>query len=719
MKTLSIRPLPGCFGGLRPFLLPIVILAIGLTLTAGFWLFAREQARQHREDELSLLACKVAGLIDERLRDNVPLLHGMPALLARLSLTQDRLRPVQADLARPGLLAAFDGGQWSIAVTAAPTFEYTRHGHIATWGGLGGLTLSLLLALIFAIQTQAQRRLASAMGALERTNQQLAEQERQLIWAQRTAQLGSWTFDPSTKQASWSEAMFPIWGLNPEDGVPSYEEHRCHIHPDDWSTFDQLVSRAAERGEPYQLRLRIRRPDGEERRMITICTPHLNAQGQVVRLSGTVQDITEREQEEVERCHLQAMLARTERLAHVGSWELEVETGRVSWSEELFRIFQMDPAEGAPSFTEHHRLLYPEDFARLKKAMDAVINEGSPYALELRARCRDGSTRECFTRGYPEIRWSHKVTHVYGTFEDITERKEAERALRLAASVFAHSFEAIIITDAENRIVETNPAFSNITGYARASVLGKNPSILASGHHNEAFYRAMWDAIRHQGSWRGEVWNRRQDGQLYAELLSIAAVRDADNAIQNYIGVFSDISELKAHEGELDRLANYDALTELPNRRLLSDRLEQALAGTRRSDRLIAVCYLDLDNFKPINDEYGHEMGDEVLISIADRLRTLIRAQDTVARLGGDEFVLLFSDLVQAQDSHLLLERVLAVATAPILLHGVTHRVSASIGVVLSPPDVESADSLLRHADQAMYCAKQAGGNRYHFHDGE
>ncbi|EIC20757.1 bifunctional diguanylate cyclase/phosphodiesterase [Thiorhodovibrio frisius] len=913
MKTSSAMPPLGRLSWLRPFLLPAVILSVGLTLTAGLWLIAEEHVRQDREEELGELASKVAGLIDERFQDNVQLLRGAAALFdtpewitherfrryfemlklqdqypgiqgigflllipddekdarvaavhregfpqfqihpegerafyaavlyierfsgrnlrdfgydmgsepqrweaatrardqataalsARVTLKQedatdiqpgfvlflpvyradaphdsvaerranllgwvysplrmrdlmqDVLRPVQSDLAQPGLRldvyagerlepqqrlftsgpaqispeangsmrkiqwVEFGGRQWSVAVTAAPWFEYALANDIATWIGLSGLTLSLLLALLAAVQTQAQRRVALAIGALERTNQHLAEQERLLLWAQRTAQLGSWNFDPSTGQVSWSEGMFPIWGLDPKDAAPSYEAHRRYIHPDDWDAFDQAVNRAAQRGEPYRLRLRIRRPDGQERWMITICTPHLDAQGQVVRLSGTVQDITEREQEDIERRHLQIMLARTEQLAHIGSWELEVETNTVTWSEELFRIFQMVPAEGVPPFTEHHRLFCPEDFARLTTAMNAVINEGTPYALELCARRRDGSTRQCFARGYPETRSNHGVTHVYGTFEDITERKQAEQKLRLAAKVFAHSFEAIIITDAENRIIDTNPAFTTITGYEQASVLGKDPNILASGRQDEAFYREMWDAITHQGSWRGEVWNRRQDGQLYAELLSISVVHDAADAVQNYIGVFSDISEIKAHEGELDHLANYDALTELPNRRLLSDRLEQALAGTRRSERFIAVCYLDLDNFKPINDQHGHEVGDEVLIGIADRLRKLMRAQDTVARLGGDEFVLLFTDLARAEDCHLLLERVLAAATTPILSHGVAHRVSASIGVVLSPPDVDSADTLLRHADQAMYIAKEAGGNRYHLHDAE
>jgi diguanylate cyclase (GGDEF)-like protein/PAS domain S-box-containing protein len=391
----------------------------------------------------------------------------------------------------------------------------------------------------------------------------------------------------------------------------------------------------------------------------------------------------------------------------------------VTWSDELFRIFQMDPAEGAPPFTEHDQLFSPDDLARLKTAVDAAIKQGKPYALELHSRRRDGSMRVCLARGYPETGQNQQVTHVFGSFQDITERKQAEEQLRLAANVFAHSSEAILVTDADNRIIDTNPAFSAVTGYERASVLGKDPNILASGRHDEDFYRAMWDAITRTGSWRGEIWNRRKDGEIYAELLAISTVWNADDTVQNYIGVYSDISTFKAHEAELDRIANYDQLTGLPNRRLLFDRLDQALAEIRRSGRYMAVCYLDLDDFKPINDRYGHEVGDALLIGIADHLRTLLRAQDTVARIGGDEFVLLFNDLVRPEDSHVLLERVMAVSTSPINLHGVTHHVCASIGVALSPPDVDSADILLRHADQAMYRAKDAGGNRYHFYDSE
>ncbi len=515
-----------------------------------------------------------------------------------------------------------------------------------------------------------------------------------------------------------SEGMKDIYGVEPAavstDAAAVFET----LHPEDRSRVKAKIAESMHRLITWHDAYRVRSPDG---RLIWVegeASPEPQPDGSVL-WHGFIRDVSERKRDEEQRQHLQGMLSRTERLAQIGSWEWEFETDRVTWSDELFRIFQLDPAEGAPPFSEHHKLFGPDDLSCLNAAAGVAISEGTPYALELRARRRDGTTRSCLARGQPETGPNHAVTYLYGTFQDITERKQAENELRLAASVFAHSLEAIVITDAENRIVDANPAFSAITGYQREAVLGKDPKLLSSGRHGDGFYREMWEAITQKGSWKGEIWNRRKDGEVYAELLSISAVSAPGGRIQNYIAVFSDISEFKAHEAELDRIANYDHLTGVPNRRLLGDRLEQAIAAARRSGGLLAVCYLDLDDFKPINDRYGHDVGDQLLIGVTTRLRKVLRAQDTLARLGGDEFVLLFNDLRRLEDSYVLLERVLAAASLPILVNGITHGVSASIGVTLSPPDVDSADGLLRHADQAMYRAKEAGRNRYHFYDQE
>ncbi|MFA6311112.1 MAG: PAS domain S-box protein [Sterolibacterium sp.] len=300
---------------------------------------------------------------------------------------------------------------------------------------------------------------------------------------------------------------------------------------------------------------------------------------------------------------------------------------------------------------------------------------------------------------------------------DITQRKKAEAQLRLAASVFANTNEGIVITDADNLIVDVNPGFTDITGYTRAEVIGRNPRLLASGRQAPEFYTEMWQSLREHDFWRGELWNRRKNSEVYAEIISISAVRDEAGSLQHYIGVFSDINRIKKHEDELVRFAHYDVLTGVPNRRLFADRLGQALARVHRSGKPLAVCYLDLDAFKPVNDEHGHRAGDQLLIMLTDRLQGLLRANDTIARLGGDEFALILTDLPHPEDCSLLLDRIQAAICAPVTLDVAVVSVSASIGVTLCPPDVSDGAVLLRHADWAMYRAKEAGKNRYHVFD--
>ncbi len=293
-----------------------------------------------------------------------------------------------------------------------------------------------------------------------------------------------------------------------------------------------------------------------------------------------------------------------------------------------------------------------------------------------------------------------------------------DERLRLALRVFEAANEGVLITDHKARIVEVNPAFCRITGYSREEVLGNNPNMLSSGRHGPSFYREMWAKIGEVGFWRGEIWNRRKNGDEYPEHLSINAVRGPDGAVTHYVALLSDISHLKAHEQELKRMAHYDPLTGLPNRRLLSDRIEQGMAQTRRSGAYMALAVLDLDGFKPINDNLGHEAGDMVLKGVAQRLRATLRGGDTAARLGGDEFVLVLQGVAGRSACESTMARILEELAKPLELEdGHDVSVSASIGVTLFPDDDADADTLLRHADQAMYLAKQAGRNRYHIFD--
>ncbi|MFZ4622956.1 MAG: EAL domain-containing protein [Rhodoferax sp.] len=300
----------------------------------------------------------------------------------------------------------------------------------------------------------------------------------------------------------------------------------------------------------------------------------------------------------------------------------------------------------------------------------------------------------------------------------ITEHKQAEAKLQLAAGVFTHALEGIMITGPDTSIIDVNRAFTRITGYTRDEVLGQNPRILNSGRHGREFFAALWRSLIEQGDWSGELWNRRKNGEVFAAMQAISAVRDAQGSLQQYISLFSDITERKAHEGQLEHIAHFDALTNLPNRVLLADRLQQAMAQAQRRGQQLAVAYLDLDGFKAINDHHGHQAGDLVLIALAQQMNEALRQGDTLARLGGDEFVAVLIDLEDASASAPLLNRLLAAAAQPVAVGDLSLQVSASLGVTFYPQaqDID-ADQLLRQADQAMYQAKVAGKNRYQIFD--
>ncbi|MBC7859693.1 MAG: EAL domain-containing protein, partial [Burkholderiaceae bacterium] len=298
-------------------------------------------------------------------------------------------------------------------------------------------------------------------------------------------------------------------------------------------------------------------------------------------------------------------------------------------------------------------------------------------------------------------------------------KASAEARLQLAAGVFTHAREGIMLSGADGNMIEVNDSFTRITGYARDEVLGRNPRMLQSGLQGPEFYSAMWRDLARDGYWDGEIWNRRKNGEVYAQMLTISAVRDDDGVAQHYVALFTDITPLKEHQQQLEHIAHYDALTSLPNRTLLADRLQRAMLHSARGDSSLAVVYLDLDGFKAINDKHGHDVGDNFLVAVGQRMKEALRAGDTLARIGDDEFVAVLVDLEQPRDCEPVLARLLAAAAAPATVGAAALQVSASIGVTLYPRDDSDADLLIRHADQAMYQAKQAGKNRYHLFDVE
>jgi diguanylate cyclase (GGDEF)-like protein/PAS domain S-box-containing protein len=301
---------------------------------------------------------------------------------------------------------------------------------------------------------------------------------------------------------------------------------------------------------------------------------------------------------------------------------------------------------------------------------------------------------------------------------DITTRKQSDEKLKLAASVFSHAREGISITDADGNIIDVNEAFTRITGYSRAEVLGLNPRILNSGRQDKAFYDTMWRDLKDKGHWYGEIWNRRKNGEIFAEMLTISAVCDELGYAEHYVALFSDITAIKLHEQQLEHIAHFDALTNLPNRVLLADRLRQGMTQALRRGQRLAVVYLDLDGFKAINDQHGHAMGDQLLMAVASRMKQTLRDGDTLARLGGDEFVAVLLDLPDESACVPMLTRLLTAAATPVPLNTLVLQVSASLGVTFYPQAEEvDADLLLRQSDQAMYQAKMAGKNRYYLFD--
>ena len=297
------------------------------------------------------------------------------------------------------------------------------------------------------------------------------------------------------------------------------------------------------------------------------------------------------------------------------------------------------------------------------------------------------------------------------------ERKQAEEKLKLAASVFTHAREGITISDATGSIIDVNKTFTQKTGYSRDEIIGKNSRILHSGRQSREFYKDMWKALLDQGYWQGEVWNKRKDGGIYAEMKTISAIRNEKGVITNYVALCSDITPMKEHAAQLERIAHYDILTNLPNRSLLADRLSQSMAQSQRHHNSLAVAFLDLDGFKDINDTHGHDVGDQLLIAVSQRMKEALREGDTLARIGGDEFVAVLIDLANIEDCEPILERLLLAASKTIKIDNIELHVSTSIGITLYPQDNVDADQLMRHADQAMYAAKQAGKNRYQLFD--
>ncbi|MDR3394592.1 MAG: EAL domain-containing protein [Parasulfuritortus sp.] len=539
--------------------------------------------------------------------------------------------------------------------------------------------------------------------------------EERLRLAQEAAGQGWFDVDLATGRVNLSPDYVRLIGYEPDTFHSDLPTWFGSIHPDDLDSLKAIFSQCVEDGGPRAVEYRRKTRSGE--------WTWLRSVGKIVqwdtghratRMIGIHVDINDRKLAE------QALLKQSEtnqaflRNASDGIHILDENGNLIEASDSFCAMlgYSREEVIGMNVVQWDAALLGDALSSKLK----ALFGNEDRTQFETRHQCKNGSVIDVEVSSMP-LRIEGRPV-LFNSSRDISERKKTEEQLHLAASVFSYAREGIMITKADGTIIDVNDTFTRITGYSRAEIIGNNPRLLNSGRQSRDFYTDMWRALIEQGYWNGEIWNRRKNGEVYAEMLTISAVRDDRGAILRYVALFSDISALKDHERELEHIAHYDALTGLPNRVLLADRLHQAMAQTHRRDQQLAVAYLDLDGFKAVNDRHGHESGDQLLIALASRMKEALREGDTLARLGGDEFVAVLLDLADIEASVPMLTRLLAAAAQPAKIGDLILQVSASVGVTFFPqPDEVDADQLLRQADQAMYQAKLSGKNRYHIFD--
>ena len=392
---------------------------------------------------------------------------------------------------------------------------------------------------------------------------------------------------------------------------------------------------------------------------------------------------------------------------------MRVENRRIKpyWmSDSITRIFGYTVQEALKSdwWPTH---LHPEDRDRCIGGLKALL-EREYFSYKYRLRHKDGH----YLYVHDELRIlrdkSGEPVEVICSWSDITLQEEERKKIQFYTAAFANTSEGVVITDLEGRILSVNRAFENISGYSQQEIIGQNPRMLQSGRHDKEFYQNMWRRLTKTGVWQGEIWNRRKSGEIYPQWLNITTVYDDQNRASHFVGVNTDISQRKQAEYQLEHLAHYDALTDLPNRLLLQSRLEHAMQQAARHKRRVGIVFLDLDDFKKVNDSLGHTAGDELLQAVANRWLKRLRAEDTLGRLGGDEFLLLLENIQNTDEVGVVVRDLLKSLDQPFVLSkGNQIFVEASIGASIYPDDGSDTDVLLQYADMAMYRSKDRGRN--------
>lgn len=552
-------------------------------------------------------------------------------------------------------------------------------------------------------------KLEQKLHELELTTEQSLKNEERLRLALEAAHSSAVDWDIINDWIVWSGEISSILGMDQKKFEGNYETFINSVHPEDLPKLISVIEAARVDHTDYLLEFRVIWPNTSVHWVVHRGRFFYNENDDAVRLCGVIVDITQRKQNE----HILAQENVRRRIlfeqAKDGIFVIDSERKVIEANLSFCHMLGYSPDEILSLHLWDWDMSFPSQEKVYAMWPQLPVE---PHTYETRIRRRDGTQFDAEI-SYNLAEWEGQ-TQLFNVCRDITERKRAMERLHLSDQVFKASREGIMITDANNRIVSINRAFTEITGYTEAEVLGRDPNLLKSGRQDKTFYKAMWDSIINQGGWQGEIWNKRKNGEIYPEWLSISGIRDKEGRFTQYFSIFSDITSIKESEEQIRYLAHYDPLTHLPNRLLLHDRVKLALAAAQRSHTKVAIMFLDLDRFKNINDSLGHMVGDRLLQEIAKRLTALLREEDTICRLGGDEFILALPDTDPQGAAHAA-EKILEAISEPFTIDHHELNVTASIGIAEYPLNGTDLDSLLKCSDSALYRAKKSGRSNFQF----
>jgi diguanylate cyclase (GGDEF)-like protein/PAS domain S-box-containing protein len=561
--------------------------------------------------------------------------------------------------------------------------------------------------------------LDSAFDQLLDCRNDLMEQQKRIELVIDSAGLGYWDWQLSSGTFHANKQYYRMLGISEQqDAVPAIQ-WESYVHPEDFEQTRITLRKHIENKTPFMLEFRLKHSSGEWLWIMgsgaVVSSDAVT--GKPLRMCGTLQNINARKQAEQALRRSESRLQLSQRIAKMGSWHWHIDSGEHWWSDNMYTLFGIRSGIKPPDEIEVEAFVHPADHLLFAQKFKRIA-KGELVEFEYAINDAQGEDHYLYCYAVPRLDDQGKVVSADGIVMDISDRKQAEARQRLAQAMFENAIEGMMVTDSKVRVVAVNRAYTTITGYSEEEVLGKDPSsIMPSPEHDEQFYKKMLQSLADNGQWQGEIWNIRKNGTQYPQWLSISAVKDDAGRVVNYVGSFSDISQVKESERRLNYLAHHDPLTDLPNRLLFTTRLEHSLEQAKRRGEELALLFVDLDNFKHINDSLGHTMGDEVLQVIGSRLKGAVRGNDTVARLGGDEFAVVLESAGNRDAVVEISDKLLKLIAAPVEIAGHKLALGGSIGISIFPGDGMVAGDLLKHADVAMYQAKQSGRNTFQFFD--